>query len=100
MIIPRSVATQGLAFGPLGVATQGFVSGIYVQLGGMGQVVAFGLPTISVEAGALEIQVPSLLTLIGFGTPTISGGATVTERLFVRLTSAVWSLLNRSPWRN
>lgn len=99
MIDPRSVATQGVGFSPLALTTQGFVTGIFVQLGGFGQTIAFGLPTISIEAGALEIQVPSLATLIGYGLPSASGGAARPERLFVRMASAIWSLITRGVWR-
>ena len=99
MINPRSVATQGVGFSPLALSSQGFVTGIFVQLGGFGQTIAFGLPTISIEAGALEIQVPSLGMLLGFGLPSASGGTPRPERLFVRLASSIWSLVTRGVWR-
>jgi len=100
VIDPRSIATQGVGFSPLALSSQGFVTGIFVQLGGFGQVVAFGLPTVTGGSGAsLLIEVPSLATLIGFGLPSASGGAPRPERLFVRLTHALWRLISRGVWR-
>lgn len=100
MINPRSVATQGLGFGPFATATQGFEFGIFVQLGGFGQVIGFGLPTVGVGGGGpLLIEAPSLATLIGLGLPTVGGGSTRAERLFVKMASAMWKALSRSVWR-
>lgn len=98
-MIPRSVATQGLGYGPLGVATQGFVTGIFVQLGGFGQVVAFGIPTIGIGSPPLVIEPPSLLTIVRLTAPTISGGLQTVERLFVKLSSALFRTLTRGAWK-
>ena len=98
MIVPRSVATQGLGFGPLATATQGFFAGAYVQLGGFGQVVAFGLPTIGNGSAPLLVEVPSLATLLRFGAPTVGGGGSRPERLFVRATTALWRVIQRGVW--
>lgn len=100
MINPRSVAIQGVGVSPFALATQGFEFGIYVQLGGMGQVIGFGLPSVGVGGGApLLIEVPSLATLIAYGMPSVGGGAARPDRLFVRMAVGIWSLLTRGVWR-
>ncbi len=97
MIVPRSVAVQGLGFGAQALATQGFVSGLYVQVGGFGQVVAFGLPTVGIGGGALLIEVPSLATLVKFGLPSLTGGLPRPARLFVRSVVNLWRVITQSP---
>ena len=99
MINPRAIAVQGIGFAPAAIATQGFYgAGLFIILGGFGQVVGFGIPTIGVGAGALEIQIPSLGEIMGFGTPIIGGGATTNTGLFIRITKSIWDYITRGIW--
>lgn len=72
-------------------------SGLFVQVGGFGQVVGFGVPTVGIAGGPLLIEVPSLSTLLGFGLPSVSGGLVRPARLFVSLLDALWRLVTRPP---
>lgn len=75
--------------------------GIFVQLGGFGQVIGFGLPTITGGGGGapLLVEIPSLGTLVAYALPNVTGGLARVERLFVRITSAMWRVAVRGIWR-
>lgn len=101
MTTPASIAVQGIGYGTLAVATQGFygIPAQYLAPGSVLQTLSFGLPTVTVDP-TQYIYPPSALQVQRGGVHVVSGGNVVSRWLWRTLWVPVWTYIDRNVWHD
>lgn len=96
MINAGAVAVQGIGYGSMAVASQGFLGGATLQQiepGSLLMTMAFGTPTVG--APPLQTISPgSLLMTQGIGLPTINGGNVAARWFWVKVWQPLWTWID------
>ena len=81
---PRSVAVQGVGFGPLAMASQGFLGSLAVVLGSISAAVVLG--GLSITTGPVVVAVGAMLATAALG--PLGGEATMRQVTLEAIRSA------------